>query len=116
MTQLHPNLTKEKWSGLSKDKQILNIASELTRAKGWLEKDEQQYIIHSLDRVLELADLTIQNKIWDKNFFREFLRWREQVGALYTSAQAMTEVDLLLRSLLNFLPQTSIIQIWYAPH
>lgn len=111
MNQLHPNLTKERWGGLSKDKQILNIASELTRAKSWLGKKEQQYAVHSLDRVLELADLTIQNKIRDKNFFREFLRWREQVGTLYAGAQAETEADLLLRSLLNFLPQTSIIQI-----
>lgn len=111
MNQLHPNLTKEKWGGLSRDKQILNIASELTRATHWLEKGERQYASHSLDRVLELADLTVENKVWDKNFFREFLRWREQVGTLYANAQAGTEADLLLRSLLNFLPQTSIIQI-----
>mgnify|MGYP001605199481 CR=1 FL=1 len=111
MSLLHKNLTQEKWNKLSKDKQILNIASELTRAKHWLDQDEKQYAGNSLDRVLELVDLTIQSRIWDKNFFREFLRWREQVGTLYAGAQAKTEADLLLRSLLNFLPQTSIIQI-----
>lgn len=111
MNPLHPNLTIEKWGSLPKDKQILNIASELTRAKSWLEKGERQYVTYSLDRVLELADLTIQDENCSRGFYHEFLRWREQVGTLYTSAQAGTEVCLLLRSLLNFLPQTSIIQI-----
>ncbi|MBI4427172.1 MAG: hypothetical protein HY569_01665 [Candidatus Magasanikbacteria bacterium] len=110
MNQLHPNLNPAKWGSLPKDRQILNIASEFTRAKQWLEQDNRQYAGHSLDRVLELVDLTIQDKNCGRGFFHELLRWREQVGVLYVGAQMKTEANLLLRSLLDSLPQTSIIQ------
>ncbi len=107
MSFLHKDLTQEKWNKLSKEDQVLNIASEMTRLRNWLKKDEAEYVNQSLGRVLELTDLTVCDSRWNKNSRRELLRWREQVGILYVGARQL-DADLLLRCLFNFFPKTSL--------
>lgn len=83
MAYFHKNLTEEKWSGLSMDKQILNIGSELIRAKTWLEEDNNDYLKNSMDRALELIDLTCADKKWRHGQLKELLRLREVLGEFY---------------------------------
>lgn len=107
MSFLHKDMTQEKWNKLSKEDQVLNIASEMTRLRNWLKKEEAEYVHQSLGRVLELTDLTVCDSRWNKNSRRELLRWREQAGILYASAGQL-DADMLLRCLLNFFPKTSV--------
>lgn len=107
MSLLHKDLTQEKWDKLSKEDQILNIASEMMRLRNWLKRAEKEYADHSFWRILELTDLTVGDSRWSKSGRRELLRWREQVGILHEGA-GRSDTDRLLRCLLNFFPKTSL--------
>ncbi len=113
MAYFHKNLTQERWNSFTKDKQILNIASELTRAKNWLEKNDKEYMINSLDRSFELIDLTIaDNRKWHDGSLKELLRLREVLGEFYAGINKnVNEFVKLIRVLLNFNKITSVVEI-----
>ena len=112
MADLHHQLTQEKWSTLVEPQQILNIASELNRAKGWLEKNNKINKNHILERVFELIDLTSSDPKWRGNKRRELLRYREHLGEFYVdSNNSVDYFHLLLKKLLQFDKETSKVEI-----
>lgn len=112
MAYFHKNLTQEKWNALSKEKQILNIASELMRAKNSLEKKYLDNFQNSLDRALELIDLTINDREkWQGGSLRELLRFREYSAGFYQQSRSTDDFIKLIRILLLFHPQSATVQI-----
>ncbi len=113
MPYFHKNLTQEKWNNLSKDKQILNIVSELVRAKNWLKKADKNYMKNSLDRAFELIDLTVNNREkWNTGKLKELLRFREMIGEFYIGLNKnINEFIKLIRALLKFDTLTSKVEI-----
>lgn len=113
MAYFHKNLTQERWNGFTKDKQILNIVSELTRTKNWLKKNDKEYMINSLDRSFELIDLTISdNKKWHGGSLRELLIFREILGEFYAGINKNAgEFIKLIRALLNFNKVSALAEI-----
>ncbi len=82
MGKLHKNLTQERWSRLSKRDQILNIASELSRASNWLKEKDFETTKDCYERAFQLVDLTLNGDKWqDKR--REIARFREVLAYLY---------------------------------
>lgn len=110
MATFHPSLTVEKWSALSKDRQILNIAAELSRARRSVEKGHVDYVLGSLDRVLELTDLTVTDVKWKPTARRELLRWREILGHEYL-APTREGLQNALRVLLLFDPVSARVTV-----
>ncbi|HCK99239.1 MAG TPA: hypothetical protein DHW42_03930 [Candidatus Marinimicrobia bacterium] len=65
-----------------KEFQILNIASELQRAAGWIQRQRPDLVNSCYERGFELIDLTIEDPKW-KFQLKELLRCREMLGKLY---------------------------------
>ena len=80
--KLHKNLTPERWQTFSKGRQILMIATELSRAKNWIEKKQNFETNQCYERAFELIDLTVEDSKW-KNGLKEILRFRELLAELY---------------------------------
>jgi hypothetical protein len=79
----HKSLSGEKWNSLDISHQILNISAELNRARNRL-SDNYEHTRLSLERALELIDLTIGDRIkWSKGRLRELLRFRDVVAEYY---------------------------------
>lgn len=82
MNKLHKTLTQEKWNEISKRDQILNIASEFSRAGHWLDKKDSGKARDCYERAFQLVDLTLNGEKWrDKR--QELARFREVLGYLY---------------------------------
>jgi len=111
MAFFHKNLTLKKWSSLPKTQQILNIASELTRAKNRAEKNDQENMINCLDRSLELIDLTSEDKKWTASSLRELRRLREQLGELYLGQTSNTNFLKILKTLVYFDKYSAVVEI-----
>ncbi len=79
------------------EKRILNIVSELVRAKGCLSDGATDYLRLSLERVLELMDLTTCEWSGERTFSwrHEFLRLREAVCQFYVDEDAKTMPDMI---------------------
>lgn len=112
MAFLHPLLTHEKWNELSKSKQILNIAAELSRAarQARLRSD----VCPSIERALELIDLSISDRAkWHSGALRELCRLREVLGEWYDNNHDSNRLDIikLTRQLLYFHSETSLVQL-----
>ncbi len=73
----HKGLTLEKWTALSVSKQVLNIASELGRAESMAKRGLEEPMKASLERVMELVDLTVESNLKKHGFVWEMLRFRE---------------------------------------
>lgn len=104
MACFHKNLTQEKWNNILIENQILNIASELLRAKNWIAKKDEVYMQNSLDRAFELIDLTITDrKKWNNSRLGELLKFREILGEFYIGLNKdIKQFTRLIRVLLNF--------------
>ncbi len=112
MAYFHKNLTQEKWNSLAKDKQILNIVSELLRARNSLAGNYQDDVLHSLNRALELIDLTVNDRNkWQKGSLKELLRLREYLGSFYQENQSIDNITKLIKSFLLFHPQSASVKI-----
>ena len=114
MAYFHQNLSQEKWNGLSEDKQILNIAAELTRARNFLvHVQDNEYFMNSLNRALELVDLTVNNREqWENGKLRELLRFRENLAS-YSIAENR-DIDYfqkLLKAFLYLNKQSALIKL-----
>lgn len=111
MAKIHKNLTQEKWNGFSKETQILNIASELSRAKNWLIKGDREEVNNCIERALELADITINDKKWKKGL-KEFFRWRNLLAEFYIdNKKDLLRFIKLFKTLLFFNKFTSQVKI-----
>ncbi|MFA7385344.1 MAG: hypothetical protein WCZ99_00115 [Candidatus Paceibacterota bacterium] len=111
MSNIHKNLNEEKWHNFSKETQILNIASEFSRAKNWLIKQDTPEVINCLERALELVDITINDKKW-RNGLKELLRWRGLLAIFYLKKdKSLPEFLNLFKTLLFFNKFTSQIKI-----
>lgn len=69
-------LDVKKWHSLSLAQQMGNIGSEVQRAFSWQKKGEQEQKEKSVDRFLELIDLSLGDKRWQKRCW-EICRIRE---------------------------------------
>ena len=102
--KLHKGLTMEKWHALPLEKRILNIASELGRAKKWAEENRPSLAGSSIERALELIDLTVEAGVKEGRFSlsRELLRLREALAACYLDTQKNhTDFRSLMKTLLT---------------
>ena len=100
----------EKWRKISREEQILNIASELSRAKFWLGKKNEEEFLNCLNRAFELIDLTIDS--WRGKSLKEFLRFREVLAQFYVNKEKNPEdFKKALKTLLLFNKFTSSVQI-----
>jgi len=102
--QQHGSLTEERWAKFALDQQILMIANEMNRAWKLMAPDDRTRLENCYERVLRLLDLTVRvhrrPTLW-----RELLRWRDLVAALYVApASEPTEHDAAFRCLLGFTP------------
>ena len=104
---IHKGLTSEKWNGQPMEKRILNIVSELIRAKGCLVDQKVDHLRLSLERVLELMDLTTDTWSGERSYSwrKEFLRLREVVSSFYVDeAKALPEIQSLIHAFLDMEP------------
>ncbi len=103
----HPHLSVEKWRVLAWDKRILHIASEMSRTKQWIQEKEETPAMRSLERALELTDLTLETALEEKrdSFLKEFLRFREMLASFYAGlCKDEQEFVLLMKQLLDLNP------------
>ena len=113
MAYFHKNLTQEKWNSLPKDKQILNIAAELLRAKNSLMHNYQDDVQYSLERAFELIDLTINDREkWHGGSLRELLRFREHSSNFYIEEnRTVDDFIKLIKNFLLFHPNSATLKI-----
>ena len=103
----HKGMTLEKWATLPASKQVLNIASELGRAESMAHSGLGEALKASLERVLELVDLTVEVNLKNHGFVREMLRFRELVAGIYVgplSKPSAGEFKSLTKALLSLEP------------
>ncbi len=93
-------MTPERWRELPLDRQILNIASELSRAKKWLFENNDEFFKKSIERSLELIDLTTE-LVLSPGFLREWLRFREFLAGYYVGQNSKNDFPLLQKNLLD---------------
>ncbi|MBU2025277.1 MAG: hypothetical protein ABIC19_00160 [Patescibacteria group bacterium] len=77
MNYEHQELAKGRWKSLSFFEQMGNVGSEVERTINWKKKKNFQYSQKSLERALELLDLTIEANKNNFSRLRELLRTRE---------------------------------------
>ncbi len=105
MTQ-HAALSAERWSSYTRDQQILMIANEMNRASHLFRADvDRQRLAHAYERVLRLADLTIEVQP-ARALRRELLRWRELAGGVYLEPDERLH-RALFRALLLLTPASA---------
>ena len=73
---IHPGLTAEKWQNYSRELQLGNIGAEVLRMINRQNQGEIDSAKLSLERVLELIDLTVNDPKWPGKQ-KELLRMRE---------------------------------------
>ena len=102
--KFHKGLTLERWNALTYQKQVLNIASELTRAKNWIQKKDFIPANESIERALELIDLTVESRKVS-GALKELLRFREVLAGFYVAHPEDTEYSdflVLMNCFLDF--------------
>lgn len=110
----HEGLTIAKWKATPDDRKLLNIASEISRAKNWMEKNESAPARDSLHRAFELIDMTVETGVVSTSgfFIRELLRAREILAAIYVDgAKDARELKVLLRAFLDLQPSVHNLQL-----
>ena len=71
----------ERWLKFSKTQQMGAIAAEIMRAKTWEGKEKENFL-SSLERALQLIDLTLEDKRWKK--WLAILFWlRDETAKFY---------------------------------
>jgi hypothetical protein len=108
----HKNLSADKWSRLNISRQILNIASELSRAANLTGVSDEDVRI-SIERALELVDLSIEDRgKWSGNRLRELLRFRGALAECYLSDHRRAdELRRIIRVLLSFDAESSTVEL-----
>lgn len=83
MSKWHKTLNPEKWAKFSTKEQILMIASEILRAKNWLQHQDIETTQNCYERALELIDLTVSDSRLNLEQRKCLLQLREALGFLY---------------------------------
>lgn len=79
----------ERWLKFSKNQQMGAIGAEILRAKIWEKKDRNNFL-SSLERALEMIDLSICDKQWRK-YLSAILGFRDEVAKFYAG---INEIDV----------------------
>lgn len=104
----HKNLTSEKWNGLPKHQQILNIASELSRAGHWMERLKPESAGSCDERAFELIDMTVEDPKWRGSGLGELLRFRELLAERYALKSMDTVYNKsLMKVLIQMTPESA---------
>ena len=101
MNKLHKTLTQEKWNKFSKKDQVLNIASELSRAGHWLGKEDFEKAKDCYERAFQLVDLTLNGDKW-RDRRREIARFREVLAYLYLNKTSPSLCQFFYNWLIGF--------------
>jgi hypothetical protein len=101
----HASLSAERWSAHGRDQQLLMIANEMNRASRLFGGTDRQRLAHAYERVLRLADLTIEVQP-ARALRRELLRWRELAGGVYLEPDEQRH-RALFRALLLLTPASA---------
>ena len=76
MTVIHKNLAQNRWFSLTLLEQLGNIGSEVERTIRATKKGNEEQKEKALFRALDLIDLTLRDKRWNKRL-KEITRTRE---------------------------------------
>lgn len=91
-------MDRNRWQNMTIYQQMGNIAGEISRARHWQDRHDMPSRDRSLERALELVDLTIeQNR--NSHRVRELVRFREAVGQWLIDAH---DFDVLPEELENY--------------
>ena len=101
----HSGTSVESWARHPLGRQLLMIANEMNRASKLLGSGDDERLRHGYERVLALADLTIETRP-RPGVLREMLRWRDLVAALYIAPSDPVEHGRAFRALLQLHPDT----------
>ena len=82
----HATLSLERWREFGASEQVLMIANEMHRASRLLGPEDGASRRNAYERVLRLADLTLQAQE-RPGLRRELLLWRGLVAELYTASE-----------------------------
>ncbi len=105
-------MTQGKWQKLSKEEQILNIASEFSRTKNLLISKNEKLAMGCLNRAFELIDLTSNDPRWRKGALKELLRFREVLAEFYLKKdKTLEELIKIFKTLLMFNKFSSLVKI-----
>ena len=105
MAVQHAGLPPERWSRYPRGQQILMIANEMNRASKLLGPGDHTRLRGSYERVLALADLTIQ-VTESRSLRREMLLFRDLVAEQYISPEADAAAHgAIFRALLQLHPE-----------
>ena len=78
---------------LSKYEQLLNVASELLKAKEW-QKNEDRFLV-LLEKALNLIDILLTDPKWQDNYYF-LLKLREEIVKVYIKDQPIEDVLKIL--------------------
>lgn len=99
MPKFHKSLTPEKWRQLTFGRQLMMIATELFRARKWIEQGRRDEILGCYERALELVDLTVSVQT-RRNAVRELLRFRELLAGGFLLPPDLPELNQTLYSVI----------------
>ena len=89
-------IEQSRWSKFSLAQQIGNIGSEISRARYWEEKKDPASRAKSLERALELINLTLADTR-HRHRLKEIARFQEIVGAAFADQNdyqiSLTDLD-----------------------
>ena len=98
----HKTLTAEKWAVLPFATQLLNVGSELSRAREMRAAGSRIQEQRAYERALELLDLTLAGK-HSLAKFHELARLREAIGSLMIqNSEIAVSLDELYEYILQF--------------
>lgn len=80
MPVIHQSLADGRWFTLSLMEQLGNIGSEFERVISWRQKNHSDYADKAFYRMMELCDLTIQDRRWNNHRLKELTRLKEVVS------------------------------------
>src|SRR3989338_2910309 len=84
MNFVHQNLSEGRWFEMSLAEQLGNVGSEVERAIRWRKKGDSEQSQKAFDRMLELLDLTLNDRRWRGARLRELARLREELCRILT--------------------------------
>jgi len=107
----HPSLTDEIWFSKTIQYQILTIGAEFGRAKSLLKKGNYTEVKNSLERILELLDVTKSDPKWLYRI-KELTRFREWTAEFYCNQIDNPEIcDHLYEFLLKWHPSVEGVEV-----
>jgi hypothetical protein len=110
-TIFHKSLTQEIWNSKPFRYQILTMGAEFGRAKSMVLKNNIPEVKNSLERVMELLDLTKSDPKWYYKL-KELTRFREWTGEFYINQPDNLQICLdLYKFLLQWHPSTDGVPI-----